>query len=642
MTGDAATAGREPAPPTEPAYELTSVEEDLLAHAVAGEPLDLRDEAHDVSDGARWGPDRTVRADVLVALATGALGTVHRRGVRLVGGRIQGTVDLSWSEVAQPLSLVECYLDDPFRAEYARWKALALTGSRLGSLDLSRARLEGGLFLDQGFSATGEVRLLGAEVGGQLSCRGATLSNAGGDALNADRATINGGVLLDLGFSATGEVRLLGAEVGGQLSCRGATLSNDDRYALSADGATIKGGVFLDQGFSAVGEVRLVGAEVGSQLSCRGATLSNAGGGALSADRATVKGEVFLDQGFSATGEVRLLGAEVSGQLNCRGATLSNTGGDALSADGATVKGGVFLDQGFAAVGVVRLLGAVVGGQLSCRGATLSNNDGYALNADGATVKGDVVLDQGFSATGEIRLPGAEVGGQLNCRGATLSNDGGYPLNAEGATVKGGVFLDQGFSATGEICLFGADVGVLLWDDEHADGILDLREATARQLADRWAQLIKMGARLSGFRYESFVEGTDDSLGLRLAWVRSSPDYSPHPYTQLAAVYRGSGHDDRARKVLIAREVDRRNRSQASPVSKAKSLFLGATMAHGYHPARAVVVLILLWLSGVALLWGDAGHRAMVATKATAQPASSAAAPPTALSCPPRYPCFNP
>jgi hypothetical protein len=128
MTDDSATAGREPAPPTEPAFELTSVEEELLAHAVAGQPLALRDEAHDVSEGARWGPDRTVRADVLVALVTGALGTVHRRGVHLWGGRIQGTVDLSWSELAQPLSLVECYFDEPFRTNDARWKGLVLRG----------------------------------------------------------------------------------------------------------------------------------------------------------------------------------------------------------------------------------------------------------------------------------------------------------------------------------------------------------------------------------------------------------------------------------------------------------------------------------------------------------------------------------
>ena len=96
-----------------------------------------------------------------------------------------------------------------------------------------------------GFSATGAVRLLGAKIGGQLDCSGATLTNEGGDALFADGAEITGGVFLRDGFSATGAVRLLGAKIGGQLDCSGATLTNEGGDALAADGAEITGGVFL-------------------------------------------------------------------------------------------------------------------------------------------------------------------------------------------------------------------------------------------------------------------------------------------------------------------------------------------------------------------------------------------------------------
>ena len=40
---------------------------------------------------------------------------------------------------------------------------------------------------------TGEVWLLGAHVGGQLACEGATLSNPGGQALTADGLTVGQG-----------------------------------------------------------------------------------------------------------------------------------------------------------------------------------------------------------------------------------------------------------------------------------------------------------------------------------------------------------------------------------------------------------------------------------------------------------------
>ncbi|SNB71338.1 hypothetical protein SAMN02746019_00015810, partial [Thermoflexus hugenholtzii JAD2] len=41
------------------------------------------------------------------------------------------------------------------------------------------------MFLDQGFHATGKVRLRGARIGGSLICRGARLENPNGDALRA-------------------------------------------------------------------------------------------------------------------------------------------------------------------------------------------------------------------------------------------------------------------------------------------------------------------------------------------------------------------------------------------------------------------------------------------------------------------------
>jgi hypothetical protein len=192
------------------------------------------------------------------------------------------------------------------------------------------------VFLNEKFNAEGELRLLGAQIGGDLTCSGGTFKNPGKDALSADGVSVQGSVFLDEKFSAEGEVRLLGAQIGNQLNCAGGTFKNPGSDALSADGVNVKGDVVLCED--------------------------------LSADGANVQGSVFPNKGFSAEGEVRLLGAQIGGALACRGGTFKNPGKDALSADRVNVRGSVFLNKGFSAEGAVRLLGAQIGSNLDCSG----------------------------------------------------------------------------------------------------------------------------------------------------------------------------------------------------------------------------------------------------------------------------------
>ncbi|MEV8615882.1 hypothetical protein AB0383_49720 [Amycolatopsis sp. NPDC051373] len=284
---------------------------------------------------------------------------------------------------------------------------------------------DGGVLLKDEFSATGAgelgaVRLLGARIRGQLNCAGATLRNDSGPALYADLLHTDGGVLLNDGFSATGAgkhsaVRLLGAHIGSQLNCIGATLRNDSGPALDADGLLADSDVGLFDGFSAVGAgelgaVRLTGAHIGGQLNCAGATLRNDSGPALSADRLQSDGGAHLRDGFSAIGAgelgaVRLTGAHIGGQLACDQATLRNDSGPALYADRLQTDRDVFLGDGFSAtgageLGAVRLTGAHIGSHLDFAGATLRNDSGPALKADGLQSNGPVSLDGSFSATG--------------------------------------------------------------------------------------------------------------------------------------------------------------------------------------------------------------------------------------------------
>ena len=87
---------------------------------------------------------------------------------------------------------------------------------------------------------------------------------------------VSTGVFLDQGFTAAGAIRLSGAVITGTLSCRGAKLNghNNNDNALAADGMKVGGNVFLNQGFTADGTIRLSSADISGQLSCRGAKLN--------------------------------------------------------------------------------------------------------------------------------------------------------------------------------------------------------------------------------------------------------------------------------------------------------------------------------------------------------------------------------
>jgi hypothetical protein len=318
------------------------------------------------------------------------------------------------------------------------------------ALSADGAIIHGNLFFNLNFRAKGEVALPGAKVEGQLNCRGGNFENEGGYALNAIGMTVSGNVLLDQGFNeksepvgqpftATGEVRLEGAKIGGQLNCNGGKFETTTGYAINAAGMTVdyvllgqsfdKNDNPVGEPFTATGEVSLQRAKIARQLNCRGGKFEKADGRALNADGIAV-GDVFLDQGFTAKGEVQLLGARVEGQLNCRGGKFENAGRSALIADNITVGASVFLNQHFndenkpvgqpfTANGAVRFVGAKISGQLDCRGGkfenagevTPKNGSLTALTVFGATIAGALILDRlPAKPIGRVSLGHAKVG----------------------------------------------------------------------------------------------------------------------------------------------------------------------------------------------------------------------------------------
>jgi hypothetical protein len=351
----------------------------IEAGALVELPLGARTTV-DLAKGETWGEERQVRAQLLYELLTGRTGKdVRPRALKLASARITGTLDLEGAELVCPVLLTGCWFEQPVNLAEASVPALRLPGCHVPALHAEQLTVRGNLELNEGFTARGEVRLLGAHIGGRLSFNGARLANHDGPALNGDRLAVDQSMFCFGGFRAIGEVRLGGAHIAGRLSFSGATLTNPDGSALFADGLSVDRDMFCSEGFTARGEVSLLGAHIGGNLLFDGARLANPGGYALSAARLTVDQDVLCGAGLSIEGTVRLAGARISGNLNLNGADLTGTRGLALDADGLTVDQDLLCGEGFSARGELHLHGAHIGGGLGFVKATLANPDGRML-----------------------------------------------------------------------------------------------------------------------------------------------------------------------------------------------------------------------------------------------------------------------
>ena len=401
-----------------------------------------RDKVIDEATMRSWGDSQTCSATVIRDILRGRLAAnPDPHGLRLRGAKITGRLDLENLSTEVSFELGDCLLEEGLLARDAHLTFVSLTGCRLEhpsepALDADRLTcsvldLSGTTIIGH---ADGAVSLRSAHIGGDLGCDGASLRSPAGPALSAnglqvDQTMLFGGGFTAVGAGETGAISLLGAHVGGQLACDGASVRNDSGPALDAERLQLNQSMHLRDGFTAIGAVRLVNAHLGGNFECDRASLRNDSGPALDADGLQVGESIFLRDGFTAvgageTGAVRLLGAHVSGQLACEGASLRNDSGPALDADGLQVGESIFLRDGFTAIGAgeigaVRLINAHVGGNLFCDGAKLRNPTGPALDADSLQVDRTMLLHDGFTATGGgadvvvVDLTSVRVGGAL-------------------------------------------------------------------------------------------------------------------------------------------------------------------------------------------------------------------------------------
>jgi hypothetical protein len=285
-----------------------------------------------------------------------------------------------------PLHFQHCTIKNEIDLRSAETKSIQFLDSSFEEvIKADRINIDGPLFL-KGSSFAKEIRLVGAKINGSLDCMGTELK-AKGNALSADRIKVEG--FCNLGqpedqigssqrFKSQGTVRLLGANIKGDLSLGYAQLGVADGRALWADNAEIGGNVWLNF-LESTGTISLPYAQIKGVLSCSGAKLRVKAGDALFAEGSKIGGSVYLNaalnkhsnqlENFESTGTIRIPGAQIKGVLSCSGAKLNGPVIDALFADCVVVGANVYIDKGFESNGAIRLLGARIDGELGFIGA---------------------------------------------------------------------------------------------------------------------------------------------------------------------------------------------------------------------------------------------------------------------------------
>lgn len=218
-------------------------------------------ETGDMATGvAPWGPDREVRADVIrwLCIQEEAKKRIDPRGIQLLGARVTGELDLRHATVSFPLSMVQCRVG-PLFLNGCQIPMLDLDGSWTDSINANGADVKKSVYLRR-VQVSGILSLNLAQIGSTLTCEAGRFVGEDGIAIWADGIKVGGDVMFRAGstpFQSTGTVRLVGAEIHGDLDCRGGSFRNTSGDALVLERATIQGELFFIEGFQVDGGVIL-------------------------------------------------------------------------------------------------------------------------------------------------------------------------------------------------------------------------------------------------------------------------------------------------------------------------------------------------------------------------------------------------
>ncbi|MBV8809467.1 MAG: hypothetical protein JO033_12410, partial [Acidobacteriaceae bacterium] len=115
----------------------------LLDAVSSGLIADYRSSSGAAEQTGCWGEERTISAEVVRAILGGTISALRptSAGMRIMGARIAGELQLASLHVPYPLELVECRFDSSINLNSARLNFLSLAGSRITRMDAEAVKI---------------------------------------------------------------------------------------------------------------------------------------------------------------------------------------------------------------------------------------------------------------------------------------------------------------------------------------------------------------------------------------------------------------------------------------------------------------------------------------------------------------------
>ena len=216
--------------------------------------------------------ERELRAEVVDWLCSDkqAIALVTNQGVRVKKADISRLLNLAYVNIPFPLYFEKCKMPRGIELHLGKLRELYMGGCHTGHVSAYGLRVEGHVFLRDGFKSEGKVILTGATIEGDLDCSNGQFVNPSGTAIDVSRARIGNNILFSGEFKANGKVALVDSSIEGSLHCDGGEFINNSqgRMAIDASRLKCKGDVSLRSGFQVDGEVCFSGGIVGGNLDC--------------------------------------------------------------------------------------------------------------------------------------------------------------------------------------------------------------------------------------------------------------------------------------------------------------------------------------------------------------------------------------
>jgi hypothetical protein len=302
--------------------QVTPPERQLWQHFRNGTALDLRTGELDRDDPATltpWGPDRTVRADVIARLLLHGPDPEPGKvaALKLSGAFISGRLQLSGGTVVPYVELNGCRFEEQLMLPEAAVTTWRLVRCAIPRIEAARLTTTGDLHLPQCL-VPGGIRLSDAQIGTDLMLNQAQLGPwRRGLALSGDGLSVGQDFDAE-SLRATGELSLRSARIGGRLSLRRSTLSNPNGFALNAARIQVEHTLYLSAGFRAEGAVRLDDARLNYACLIDNAEFRLAPGQVFSMRRIQTP-ELRYMPGIPPTGRVVLTRARVGNLVDVPG-----------------------------------------------------------------------------------------------------------------------------------------------------------------------------------------------------------------------------------------------------------------------------------------------------------------------------------